>query len=204
MARIGIAVMKFRSFLLIACMAVVPALAMFSHRIPRDWRLAAQRWARGEGFARVDGVPRREDRPGAEEAAPAEEPAIPLVEIAPPPRRPSTPAAAPAPALPVDPAPTSAAQADVALVRAEVERQLAALGAVAFECVWMPGSGLHRCSCRASADPSGQLQRVFQSSNADPAVALRNLVGQVQFWKHRLATRAASGARPADIRSERR
>jgi hypothetical protein len=43
------------------------------------------------------------------------------------------------------------------------------------------------------ADPSGQLQRVFQSSNPDPVVALKNLHGQVQFWKHRLATRPDSG-----------
>jgi hypothetical protein len=184
----GIAIMKLRSCLLIACMAVVPVLAMFSHKIPRDWRLAAQRFVRGEGFARVESVARGGELTRVEEPAPSGEPAVPLV-------------AAPAPTPPT-PLPTtgvvmssgfSPSQDDPAVVRAEVERQLAALGAVSFECVRIPTGGQHRCSCRVSADPSGQLHRVFQSSNPDPTVALKNLLGQVQFWKHRLANQPVSG-----------
>lgn len=194
----GIAFMKLRSCLLISCMAVVPLVAMFSHKIPRDWRLAAQRFARGEGFARVESVARGAELGRVEEPARDEDPAATLVAIpAPPPTAPSqTPAAATPPA--------SRPSDDAAVVRAEVERQLAALGAVSFECVPTTTGGLHRCSCRVSADPSGQLQRVFQSSNPDPVVALKNLLGQVQFWKHRLAALPGPDARPNDIQPGRR
>jgi len=195
----GIVFMKLRSFLLIACMAVVPLVAMFSHKIPRDWRLAAQRFARGEGFARVESVARGGELAGAEEPAQIEEPAVPLVEIESP-ARPSSPPAQASVAGP----PVVGGRDDADRVRAEVEQQLAALGAIAFECARMPTGGLHRCSCRVSADPSGQLQRVFQSSNPDPIVALRNLLGQVQFWKHRLAAQPASRAGPADMQTGRR
>jgi hypothetical protein len=48
--------------------------------------------------------------------------------------------------------------------------------------------GLHRCSCRVAADPSGQLQRVFQSSGRDPAAAMQQLLEQVEVWKERIAS----------------
>lgn len=194
----GIVFMKLRSSLLIGLMAVVPLVAMFSHKIPRDWRLAAQRIARGEGFARVESVARGGELAGVDGPHGDEEPAVPLVEIEKPARQalpPSQATAAPA---------AFAVPSDVALVRAEVEQRLAALGAVSFECVPLPTGGLHRCSCRVAADPSGQLQRVFQSSNPDPAVALKNLLGQVQFWKHRLAAQPASGVQPAAMQTGRR
>jgi hypothetical protein len=182
----GIAIMKLRSCLLVACMAVVPVLAMFSHKIPREWRLAAQRFARGEGCARVENVARGGELARVEEPARSGEPAVPLV---------ATPAPAPPPpTTAVVMASGSSPSADPAVLRAEVERQLAALGAVSFAWARLPSGGLHRCSCRVSADPSGQLQRVFQSSNPDPTVALKNLLGQVQFWKHRLANLPGAGS----------
>lgn len=182
----GIAFMKIRTCLLVICMVAVPMVAMFSHKIPRDWRLAAQRFARGEGFAQVGSVARGGEPSRVEKPASDAEPAVTPVEFNPP-------ATPPSPAA-VSVAPASDASHDPALVKADVEQRLAALGAVAFECVRMPTGGLHRCSCRVSADPSGQLQRMFQSSNPDPVVALRNLLGQVQFWKHRLAAQPAAAA----------
>lgn len=75
---------------------------------------------------------------------------------------------------------------------ASLEARLRALGATGIE--WTPsqgGDGMHRCRCRIPADPSGQLQRVFQASAPDPIAALDSLVGQVTAWSMR--TRADSG-----------
>ena len=198
----GTSVMKLRSCLLLACMAIVPLVAMFSHKIPRDWRLAAQRLARGE--APVAPPPQS---PPPVPPAPVATAAVPVA-ATPPPQRSAAPAVPPLepavppaePALrpvdvakPMSPVPTSPAvapgPADTARDRLMIEDQLRALGAVSIECVPMMQGTSDRCSCRVPADPSGQLQRVFQSSNPDPVVALKNLHGQVQFWKHRLAMR---------------
>ena len=198
----GTSVMKLRSCLLLACMAIVPLVAMFSHKIPRDWRLAAQRLARGEAP-----VPPTPQSPPPVPPAPVATAAVPVA-ATPPPQRSAAPAVPPLvpevppaePALrpvdvakPMSPVSTSPAvapgPADTARDRLMIEDQLRALGAVSIECVPMMQGTSHRCSCRVPADPSGQLQRVFQSSNPDPVVALKNLHGQVQFWKHRLAMR---------------
>lgn len=171
--------MRLRSCILFACMAFVPMVAMFSHKIPREWRVAVQRIARGEGLLAMPSpqVDRTTRLPVATEP-----------EAAPGPDR--RPAALPA----ID---------DLATVRAGVEDKLRALGAVSFECGPMSGGALHRCSCRVPADRTGQLQRVFQSSNTDPAVALKNLLGQVQFWKHRLATLSDSADQPSAVHAAR-
>lgn len=191
----GTSVMKFRSFLLFACMAVVPLVAMFSHKVPREWRLAVQRFARGTPPA---AKPLRQPEPSA--TAPevaASPPAVapgpetvprpaPLVPVAP--LAETALAASPQPAS--QPAPREpVGTGDGVRDRVAIEDQLRSLGAVSIECVPMMQGTSYRCSCRVPADPSGQLQRVFQSSNPDPVVALRNLHGQVHFWKHRMATR---------------
>lgn len=194
----GINFLKLRSCLLIICMAVVPLAAMFSHKIPRPWRLAAQRFARGEGFASGSGVAR------GGEIARTEEPMRALEPPAPPGATPGSPPPAAPPATAAAELPITGATDGTSLVRIEIERQLAALGAVAFECTGMQTGGLHRCSCRVPADLSGQLHRVFQSSNPDPVVALRNLLGQVQFWKHRMGTQVVSETQPTDRRTIRR
>lgn len=205
----GTSVMKFRSCILFACMAVVPLVAMFSHKVPREWRLAVQRLARGAPAA---GPPKQQPE---SEPVPPVAPPVAAASLRPPSRQPELPlqsvamqpaAAQPDALVPVassaEPAQETAA-ANVSLVvphepvaatdaarsRMVLEDQLRALGAVSIECVPMMQGAAYRCSCRVPADPSGQLQRVFQSSNPDPVVALRNLHGQVQFWKHRLATR---------------
>jgi len=154
--------MLFRSAVLLACLAVVPFLAMFSHKIPREWRVSPRT------AARVPPAPADSPSP----AAPAD----------------SRPSAGPAASGP----PAELAAATVAAdPPATVEEQLRNLGAVSIACVPLAGGTIHRCSCRVAADPSGQLQRVFQTSNPDPSVGMRNLLGQVQFWKHRLASMAA-------------
>lgn len=197
-------VMKFRSCILFACMAVVPLVAMFSHKVPREWRLAVQRFARGSTPA---APPMRQSEP---EPVPPVAPPVAAASPQPPSREPEPPLqpVAPQPAAPV-PVASSAeptqetaaatvslvvpqqadAATDAARSRTMLEDRLRALGAVSIECVPMMQGAAYRCSCRVPADPSGQLQRVFQSSNPDPIVALKNLHGQVQFWKHRLATR---------------
>lgn len=195
-------VMKFRSCILFACMAVVPLVAMFSHKVPREWRLAVQQFARG---ATPAASPMRQPEPvppvappvaAAAPQPPSREPEPPLQPVAPQP-------AAPVPVASSAEPPQETAAATVSLVvpqqanaatdaapsRTMLEDRLRSLGAVSIECVPMMQGAAYRCSCRVPADPSGQLQRVFQSSNPDPIVALKNLHGQVQFWKHRLATR---------------
>lgn len=183
--------MKFRSTVLLACMAIVPLVAMFSHKIPRDWRLRAWRLAGGH-WAHAE----PEHSPAE---APAEAPGGSAQAVADPPLVPATRAIGDAPeAMRQTGAITPRATISASNGNdepASVEDQLRALGATAVECVTLAGGTMHRCSCRVAAEPSGQLQRVFQTSNPDPAVALRNLLGQVHFWKHRTASRDRTGTR---------
>jgi hypothetical protein len=157
--------MKIRSFLLFACMIVVPLLAMFSHKIPPDFRQAARRhlWEPAQrALAGGETVPE-----------PAAVAAMPTVAIS---------------DTPVPPAPVHAAASPPANLD-EIEGRLAALGGFAVECAPVAADGgLHRCSCRVAADPSGQLQRVFQSSGRDPAAAMQQLLEQVEVWKERIAS----------------
>jgi len=88
--------------------------------------------------------------------------------------------------------------------RAAAERHLAELGAVGFD--FTPADAAcprHRCSCRLPADPSGQLQRVFQAADENPEVALGQLLTEVKSWQRRsLATAppAAPAARGGTVR----
>ena len=85
------------------------------------------------------------------------------------------------------PAPEPRAAVPPGTVR-EIEGRLAALGGFAVECVPVTADGsLHRCACRVAADPSGQLQRVFQASGPEPVAAMEQLLEQVQAWKQRIA-----------------
>jgi hypothetical protein len=171
--------MKIRSFLLFACMIVVPLLAMFSHKIPPDFRQAARRhlWE-----------PAQRALTGGETAAePAAVATMPTVAISETPVSPAPTQPFPEPG-PAAPAPMPAAAGEPANLH-EIEGRLAALGGFAVECAPVTADGdLHRCSCRVSADPSGQLQRVFQSSGRDPAAAMQQLLEQVEVWKERIAS----------------
>ena len=157
--------MKVRACILVVCMTVVPALAMFSHHVPVGLRQAARchiwqpvvAWLRPAETAPsgvVEGEPA--SHPVAEPAAPAAEPA-----------------GGDAPA------------AD----------RLAALGAVAIDVRPLEGvAGMHVASCRVAMDAAGQLHRVFQAPGADPDAATAALADQVQAWRDRLAARVAEPA----------
>jgi hypothetical protein len=169
--------MKIRSSLLFACMLVVPLIAMFSHKIPPDLRLSARRhiWdpARKSILHAFGGA--------------AETPVVPS---------PTTVAVSPAEPMPVKAAHVQRAARSLG-TRKEIEDRLVELGAFSLECA--PGTdagGLQRCSCRVAADPSGQLQRVFQASEPDPVSALHNLLEQVQLWKQRMAAAPPAGQSP--------
>ena len=190
--------MKLRSLLLVSCMLVVPALAMFSHWIPTEFRAATRR-----GFAAAtSGVL----------GTPAEAGNVP-----PPPTTPPT-AGAPAtsPSLrPIAAQPAAAAVAEPATppmvaqladrtrqVRDQqardqqaIEAQLKAAGAVSFDCQPLPGpEGLYSSSCRVPVDATGQLQRVFQATAHDPGSASATLLEQVMEWRQRAAAQSPPAA----------
>lgn len=226
--------MKFRSALLVACLVVVPALAMFSHKIPAETRVflrraveglmtdaAAESPAPGAPAGPPDAGPRDvESPPGVTVAAsgaataPAGHAAVSPV-IVPPGKlvAPAEPIAAVTPMFPgaaaasaargavtpvavTSPAPATPETGAMVVDRAVLESRLRALGATHVE--WTPGQGddgVHRCSCRIPAEPSGQLHRVFQASASDPVTALDTLVGQVTAWS--LRNRTDEPASPA-------
>jgi hypothetical protein len=168
--------MKIRSFLLFACMIVVPMLAMFSHQIPPEVRLAARRHLWEPAQRALSG-----SKPAPEPEVVAAMPTA-AIDAADPITKPF-----PDPVSPPLPAPEPRAALPSGTVR-EIEGRLAALGGFAFECVPVTADdSLHRCACRVAADPSGQLQRVFQASGPEPVAAMQQLLEQVQAWKERIA-----------------
>lgn len=205
--------MKLRAALLLVCMITVPMVAMFSHKVSASTRQAIRKrfWdpmvdsaAAGLGWT-VGPAPRNGSlAPGIDSLAaamPGTSPDAPdraAVEDAgflggePPPPvtpmfadRPRAAEAAPRAATP-DAARLAGPAGDGPGDLASLEARLRALGATGIE--WTPaqgGDGLHRCRCRIPADPSGQLQRVFQASATDPVAALDSLVGQVTAWSLR-------------------
>jgi hypothetical protein len=193
--------MKLRSLLLVSCMLVVPALAMFSHWIPTEFRAATRR-----GFAAAtSGVL----------GTPAEAGIVPPSPTTPPTAGAPAGTAAPASLLPVAAPPTAAAVAEPATppmvaqladrtrqVRDQqardqqaIEAQLKAAGAVSFDCQPLPGpEGLYSSSCRVPVDATGQLQRVFQATGHDPGSASAALLEQVMGWRQRAVTQSPPAA----------
>lgn len=219
--------MKIRSTLLLVCLVVVPALAMFSHKIPAGTRgylrramegLVADAAAESPGpvapgppadasGTEVDSPPGATDlASGAAAVPPGHPPGSPTIAPPGPILAPAEPIAAVTPMFPgtagangspgavMPVAAPNSAQATpettpMAVDRATLESRLRALGATHVE--WTPGQGddgIHRCSCRIPAEPSGQLHRVFQASASDPVAALDTLVGQVTAWSLRSRT----------------
>ncbi len=197
--------MKLRSALLIACLIVVPLLAMFSHKVPTTTRAAIRErlWnpmirplasALGLGATPPTSPPPRQ----ATASPPPADPLQPLQPAqAPGLREPDATIAgnSPPPAILLgsdDSLPIGGATGLESL-----EARLRALGATRID--WTPGQGgdgLHRCSCRIPAEPTGQLHRIFQAAATDPVAALDNLVGQVTAWSMRSGGTAASPAMP--------
>lgn len=176
--------MKLRSFILVSCMVIVPALAMFSHHLPplrwpSAWGMTAESPrlpdapvtapAASAGDA-VDGGAAGGSSvaagPGSATADRAAANDVAVAVTAPP--RP----VAPAPGFDPDDA-TSAARG-----------RLAALGAIGIECQPAPG-GMVLGSCRVAVDASGQLQRLFQAAAPDSATAFDSLANEVTAWRRR-------------------
>lgn len=197
--------MKFRSFLLVACIVTVPLVAMFSHRVPRG--LTAQfRTACLDPVATW--LARTHSEPGRavqESGAATDEP------MAPPETPPRTavqsqaePLATPVPSvLPmaplVAPPPMSARadppqRADQAEARSAIEARLSRLGAREVDCRPLQGGGLHVSSCRVPVDAHGQLERVFQASGPDPLAAITSLLQDVEAWRRRPSASAERDA----------
>jgi hypothetical protein len=195
--------MKLRSLLLVSCMLVVPALAMFSHWIPTEFRAATRR-----GFAvATSGVL----------GTPAEAGTVPTPPT--PPTPPTTPPTGGAPAASPSLLPIAAQPADAvaepstppmvaqladrtrqvrdqqARDQQAIEAQLKAAGAVSFDCQPLPGpEGLYSSSCRVPVDATGQLQRVFQATGHDPGSASTALLEQVMGWRQRAVTQSPPAA----------
>lgn len=190
--------MKIRSFLIVACMVVVPLIAMFSHRIPSGTRAAVAAYVR-------DLAGWRPAQPRASEARAA----APGVESSPPEKPgPGEGAAAEGPALPAATA-TSAGEAPpvVPVVSGVAETEaigrLRELGALTVDCRPLADHGGHVASCRLPVDGSGQLERVFQSTGVDAAMAVENLLREVLAWRHGTPPAGAGSdgvARPGAMR----
>lgn len=203
--------MKLRSALLLACMLVVPALAMFSHRVPADVRAAM----RG-GIERL--VALWKSPPPATAAVVAggdssATPPAPVAPVVPVTDRPIVVGAgvAPVAAGPSAPAPPAVAPpmtipaAALTAAAGDVEAGLRAAGASGIECRPVEGTpGLHVASCRVGLDASGQLVRVFHASGRDAESAARSLLDDVLAWKQRVASREPAGGGDGAAAPERR
>ena len=198
--------MKCRSLLLVACMLIVPLLAMFSHKIPADVRASMRRGLRdalGHCLGRpaeagvpapaaavpTDSIARTDFVVDAQEARSDADPVASGTTAA---QQPSGDAVA-SPALVAQLADRSRQARD----QQSVEARLKDLGAMAFDCQPLPGAGgLFSSSCRVPVDASGQLQRVFQATGADPLAATESLAQQVAAWRQRVVDHAP-GTDPA-------
>ena len=157
--------MKVRTCLIFACMTVVPALALLSHRVPEEFRNAVRcrLWEPIEAW--VTGL----SRPDTSTVA-----ILPLDESPEPPPVATTPAAS-LPTVSIGGPPPA-------------QDSLAALGATAIDCRPLDGvAGTHVAACRVAVDESGQLHRVFQASGQSPEEAVAALVEVVRGWRQRLA-----------------
>ncbi len=155
--------MKSRSFLLIALMVVVPALAMFSHHLPAGLFATGSRllltpligwvasWREAAGSGQTARVARVESLVDGD---------------------------------PVPMAPQAITEADRAVVR----DGLRDAGAVGVECRQLPGAGAgHVAMARVALDADGQLQRVFQAAGRDALAAERRLLEEITAWQARRA-----------------
>lgn len=172
--------MKARASLLIAFMIVVPAAAMFSHRIPADVRRSMREcssrivasWAGGRPEASPTPGQTAPDRPSASEKLSAADDGA------------SATAAAVVPRADVD-------------VRSgmppagRAEDSLEALGVVGLECRPLAGGMGHMATCSVPLDASGQLFRVFHAIGTDGSAAVETLAADIAAWRTRSPSRVA-------------
>lgn len=160
--------MKIRSALLVACIVVVPLIAMFSHRCPAGTRAAVAAFLRDLSRPRPTAAPAVPAAPAA--AAPVETAATPPTAVA----------TLPAPE-------TGVASASLGRLRD--------LGAVAIDCRPLSGRTGHVASCRLPVDGAGQLERVFQATGIDASTAADNLLREVTVWRRGAAPESTSTMR---------
>lgn len=171
--------MKVRTCVIFACMTIVPALAMFSHRLPAGVRdaMRTRLWEPVEDW--VASLARREP---AKTGTVSSEPAA--VEARGEPSIEPMPGTLPVPGGAV----TIAAQP-----QSSSSEVLASLGATAIDCRPFDGlAGTHVASCRVAVDTAGQLHRVFQAAGTSPDAAYASLLDTVRAWKERTASRSAT------------
>jgi hypothetical protein len=168
--------MKVRTSLIFACMTVVPALALFSHRLPGELR-ARVRSGLWQPLVSWADFHREACQPAPGD--PAGEPPVSVAQ-----------AAQPAPAPPPQSSPAADSFSSV--------EPLKRLGAVAVDCRPLDGvAGTHVASCRVAVDAAGQLHRVFQAAGTSPEEALAALTVIVRDWQARVVSRAATVGDPA-------
>lgn len=206
----SMATMKVRSFLLLVCMLVVPALALFSHLTPPSARSMLRRTVSQplcQLFNSIQaslpfmasGTPRE----ARAVKSPAPRPAPVPSESAATARRPAAEPAEPIPMLPLVTVPATPVS-DPTVARdlprspsdwaalATLRSQLSALGATAIDCRPQAGDSMgFASSCRIGIDRDGQLHRMFHARGADEAAALQSLIDQVEGWR----TQQAGGLR---------
>lgn len=204
--------MKFRTFLLVACIVTVPLVAMFSHRVPRGLTARLKTVCLdplASWLARTHPDPGRADQ--VSDAATNETVMQPVTTPYTGLRSPAEPLAAPAqsvlPMAPLVAPPSTSVQADMptrsapAAARSAIEERLSRLGAREIECRSLQGGGLHVSSCRVPVDALGQLERVFQASGPDSLAAITRLLQDVEEWRrHPSASAERDAAIPVEVR----
>lgn len=187
--------MKLRTWLLVACMVIVPALAMFSHWVPADVRRTIRSQARlclERVVAAVTPQPTAVSVAASRAESPAEAPAdtrnegpaaSPAESAAASPARSPAPATAAIAAVPTAPG--------VALAEPTAAEPRTVLRGVAVDCRPVGDGSVHVASCRVAIDSTGQLHRVFQAAGPTPDGAVAALEEAVSAWQRRLADRTA-------------
>jgi len=168
--------MKVRTCLIFFCMTVVPALALFSHRVPSELRARVRSciWQPLAAAADSGTEPSRNGPGDSAGESPGSGPQAALATPAPP-----------------------RLSMSAGSVGTGVE-PLTRLGAVAIDCRPLdPVAGTHMASCRVAVDAAGQLHRVFQAAGTSPEEALAVLTVVVRDWQERLVSRAALAGDPA-------
>ncbi len=184
--------MRFRSLLMFACMIVVPMLAMFSHKLPPEFRDTCSRIVLDPALELIESLARPADAedsdPDLDLAAPSAGPLLAAGSRPPPPRL-ATPLAPASPISTAGPVQQPSGGQAVSWDRApDLRRQLEATGAQRLLIESRgDGSGKVRGSCRLAVDAEGQLQRLFHASGASETEMLHQLLEQVGRWRRRVA-----------------
>lgn len=200
--------MKFRSFLLVACIVTVPLVAMFSHRVPRGLTARLKTVCLDPLASWLARTHSGSGRVALGSDAATDEPATtPRTDVRPLAEPLAAPAQAVLPMTPLVAPPSTAAHADAhpraatAAARSALEERLARLGAREIECRSLRGGDVHVGSCRVPVDALGQLERVFQASGPDPLAAITRLLQDVEEWRrHPSAAAERDAVTPVEVR----